>query len=1141
MVRSVALRCLLLVLLPNWALPHVWFVENRGQWKQPFYYRAALSDGAVFLDSNGLRFHFPALPARHGKPAQPQGQAFAMDLLGARIRAGLIEARQPAPFVENHFVGRDPQFYRSNMKPCAEVWVHEVYPGIDLVVGSSSGGHPKYSFRVMPGADPSRITWRYKGLSSPPKLESGNLVLHSSRMHLIENAPIAWSAGATGNREVPCAFRLDDRELRFSFPKNYNKRDTLWIDPTLVFASYSGSEADNFGMTATYDAQGNLYSGGMAFQVGYPTTLGAYDVTASPNIGYGAPDVVITKYNASGSALVYSTFLGGSQGETVNSLVVNAQGQLYAFGVTGSADFPVPNGAFQTFSGGQPENLSSVAVSFPNGADAYVARFSADGSQLLGCTYMGGTDNDGVLISSEGLYYNYGDYFRGEIVLDEDGACYVATTTRSLGLQTAGNPVQSTAQGGSDGWVFRLSPDLSQLQWSTYLGGSNDDAAYGLDVAKDGSVFVTGGTASNTFPAGNNGPQAGYQGNVDGFLVRLKPGVSTLLGGTFLGTSQYDQSYFVKLDKRSRVYVYGQTAGPLPVFNSSYVNPGSGQFVRQYNPQLTTLLASTTLGNGQGISLSPSAFLVDRCNRVYISGWGGSLANTNMLNLPLTSDALQDSTDGQDFYFAVLEPDFAGLLYASYLGGNISQEHVDGGTSRFDPNGIIYQSVCGGCGGHSDFPTTAGSWSQQNLSANCNNAVFKFDFELPFVNALYSTSGVEGCAPYSATLQNQSNGNAFVWLLPGGGRDSVQTSLNLTFSQPGNYSVTLVAQNPLACNGSDTAVVNFTVHPKPDALVTATTQPCSNQVSLQGPTALTCSWSWPGGTATGASVQAVFPAGSTPVTLIATNSFGCSDTIVLPVVTFPQGDPEVETPKPRCNAAPVALNASGGDGYRWFPITGLSNPSSSNPLASPNQNITYNVDVFWVQPSGDTCRQVLSVPVFVSPFLNQEVVAEATPAVVYNNEICMLKASYTGGSIVWSPAAGLSQPNAAISEARVTTNTVFLATVSDNLGCTWTDTASVGVLKAICGDPNVGLPNLFSPNDDGKNDVLKVMGGFVGEIRLEVFNRWGQRVYDGNATQGWDGLMNGLPADPGVYGYRMSGTCRDGVSFQDKGNITLVR
>jgi gliding motility-associated-like protein len=169
------------------------------------------------------------------------------------------------------------------------------------------------------------------------------------------------------------------------------------------------------------------------------------------------------------------------------------------------------------------------------------------------------------------------------------------------------------------------------------------------------------------------------------------------------------------------------------------------------------------------------------------------------------------------------------------------------------------------------------------------------------------------------------------------------------------------------------------------------------------------------------------------------------------------------------------------------------------------------------------------------------VVAEAKPAVVYNNEACTLKVSFTGGSVAWTPAVGLSQPNAAITDARVATNTVFVATVSDNLGCTWTDTTTVRVLKAICGDPNVGLPNLFSPNDDGKNDILKVMGGFVGEIRLEVFNRWGQIVFSGDATQGWDGLMNGLPADPGVYGYRLNGTCRDGIAFQEKGNITLVR
>ena len=137
-------------------------------------------------------------------------------------------------------------------------------------------------------------------------------------------------------------------------------------------------------------------------------------------------------------------------------------------------------------------------------------------------------------------------------------------------------------------------------------------------------------------------------------------------------------------------------------------------------------------GSGQ-VDIALSAFLVDNCDNIYVSGWGGSTngsqsaTSSTTTGLPVTSDCHQCQTDGSDFYLIVLEENMQSLLYASFFGGNQSNEHVDGGTSRFDKDGIVYQSVCAGCGGNSDFPTTPGAWSNTNNAHNCNIAAFKFD------------------------------------------------------------------------------------------------------------------------------------------------------------------------------------------------------------------------------------------------------------------------------------------------------------------------------------------------------------------------------------------------------------------------------
>ena len=438
----------------------------------------------------------------------------------------------------------------------------------------------------------------------------------------------------------------------------------------LVFACSSGSTADNFGMTATYDGQGNLISGGTCFAQGFPTTIGAYDVTYNGITQAGRTDVVITKYDSSGTFLRYSTYIGGSKGtEIVTSLIVDGQNNLLLYGATGSIDFPMTVNAYdRTFNGGEYMSFVANGTKFSGGTDIYVAKLNSTGSSLLASTYIGGSKNDGVnnnndtvFIPSWGVWeypldslqYNYGDQYRGEINVDPFGNVYIVSSSRSSDFPIV-NGFDATLGGKQDAVVFKLNSDLSQLLWSTYLGGSDNDAGYALSLDDSLNVYVTGGTRSTNFPTTAGVLKPVYNGGkADGYITKIKKDGRGILFSTFWGTTSYDQSYFVQLDKHSNVYVVGQTEGTMPVTAGVYSNSNSGQFISKLNDSLNRLVFSTVFGNGNGMpNISPSAFLVDDCENIYVSGWGGNIiTGTPTTAMPLTANAYQSSTDGFNFLF----------------------------------------------------------------------------------------------------------------------------------------------------------------------------------------------------------------------------------------------------------------------------------------------------------------------------------------------------------------------------------------------------------------------------------------------------------------------------------------------------------
>lgn len=872
------------------------FSENKGQWENNILFRAQLDGGALFLENNCFTYSFyekEKLRALHhsvqtqkNKQDNIRSHSFKMHFKGAKAPE-TVSAKQRSKNYSNYFIGSQLEKWASHVYDYSTIYYRNIYTGIDLEVTGTINSI-KYNFILAPFSSIDAICMKYEGISSIT-VDNGELKITTPLTSFYEKKPYAYQEIKGERIEIPCSFVLQNSEVRFSVEKNYNPAYPLIIDPILIFCSYSGSLADNFGMTATYDNRGNLYAGGTTFNQGYPVTIGAFDTTFNFPADTAITDVVISKFDSAGSNLIYSTYLGGGNGtEIVSSLIVNSANELMLLGTTGSSDFPVTSNAFDTtFNGGSFLYYIENGTKYIAGTDIYLAKLSSDGSQLLASTFVGGSQNDGVNSSSM-LAFNYGDYYRGEIQTDSLDNFYVASCTYSSDFPVTPGSFQQLSGGGLDGCIFKMSPDLSTMLWCSYIGGSADDCAYSLTLDDSLNVFTDGGTASVNFPVTPGVISPAFLGVTDGFVSKIKFDGSSILKSTFIGTPAYDQSYFIQYYKTGSVYIYGQSLGNFPVSPGAYSNPNSKQFIAKLNDDLTVIQKSTVFGNGNGtINLSPSAFLIDSCENICCSGWGGNiLTGAPTFNMPLTPNAIQPSNpDGFNFYFIVFSQDFRSLLYASYFGGNISQEHVDGGTSRFDRNGVVYQAVCAGCGSNSDLPTTPGAWSNTNNSNNCNMGVIKFNLELTAASASVQASPSDsGCSQFTVKFLStitSVGATSFYWDFGDGSFDTVNTSPTHTYNNPGTYLATLYAFG--TCK-SDTVVLSIVVDTTTTASFSYSKAPCDPSVYFSNNSINASSYLWNFGDGDTSLLEnpkhSYSSSGNYVVTLITNPNDICPDTLI---------------------------------------------------------------------------------------------------------------------------------------------------------------------------------------------------------------------------------------------------------------------
>jgi gliding motility-associated-like protein len=1061
---------LLLLLAPFWAFGgdahhgELKFEENRGQLPAHVHFRARIPGGSVFLEGQTLTFDISNLSEIEAISAFKHGERDALpDVLHGHVfKVHLVNSQAPSTVSTedafddyvNYFLGDDPTKWAGGVQQFASITFRDVYPGIDVRYYSLNHQF-KYDFIVHPGADPSQIELAYEGVDDL-KLAFGNVLISTSAEEILDQHPVSWIVRGSEQVFVASAFKAMPQSAGFphiGFEIARNDSATTVIDPTLIFSTYTGSTINNWGSTATYDSLGNMYAGGYMLATGsgsgsgYPTSTGAYQTSFAGGTGSFKTDMTITKFNASGNALVYSTYLGGNGNEIPHSLVVNGNNQLYVLGTTSSNNYPVTSGAFDaSFNGGAAigasgPNSNSSQIQYTNGSDIVITKFNTGGTNLIGSTYIGGTSNDGINMSDT-LQKAYSDEFRGEIIVDQNDNCYVATSTASSDFPIV-NGFQSTFGGGlTDGVVFKFNSNLSSLIWSSFIGGSSADAAYSVQFDPSYNVFCTGGTKSSNFPTTSGTIHTTYQGGVaDGWLAKVSNNGQTLLASTFLGTNAYDQSFFVQLDLAGFVYVVGQTLGNYPIGPSwVYSVANSGQFLHKLSNNLQSTVFSTRWGSGNNnINLSLTAFLVNECNHIFVSGWGGSLfgigtatssGGTTTNGLTTTSNAYKPTTDGHDFYFIVFEDSATSILFASFYGGNTGAsggEHTDGGTSRFDKKGIIYQSACASCGQASSFPTTTGAYATTKPSgASCNLAALKYDL-ITLIAEADVDGPLEVCINDSIQFENASfGGSEFEWDF-GDGNTSSAYEPKHAYSTAGTYDVFLIIRDSVSCVYSDTDSIQITVNPGPIASVPSFPKVCPGdpiQLSASGGTSY--HWAPASGLSNPNIANPIATIDDTKTYVVSVTDSCGTDTAHVTLKTFPDRTDAI-TDTSICRGLSGSLWASGGLSYSWSPPLYLTGTNSATPTMKPDSTTQYTVTIL----DSFLCERQYEVDVWVYGYVPE--VTAWGDTTICSGERVMLHAQGTD-EYEWTPKENVLSPYLNSTPAYPVATTTYTVEVKNACG-----------------------------------------------------------------------------------------------------------
>jgi hypothetical protein len=653
------------------------FEANQGQSDGRVKFISRNSRYTLFLTQNEAVFVLVGKKANHHEMRSARVAdkfSSAPIFAGSVLRASLRNANPKARIVgvdklrgtSNYLIGNDPAKWSRNVPTYSKVKYEGIYPGIDMVYYGNQQ-QLEYDFIVAPGADPHRVAFDVRGAQRIRHTSQGELVMQVREGEISWHKPTVYQERDGIRRDIGARYVVAGRKITFEVDE-YDPSRALYIDP-LIYSTYLGGNNNDTGNSIVVDNTGNAYVTGYTYSTNFPTTAGAFQTNCT-GCGTGNADAFVVKLNPTGSALMYSTYLGGSSANVGDGITVDSEGNAYVAGYTYSSDFPTTPGAFQT-----------TCTPCSGGGTPFVSKINPQGSGLVYSTYLGGSAGG----------YAYG------ITLDSAGFAYVTGWT-GTGFPTTPGAFQTTFGGSNDdAFVTKLNQTGSALVYSTYLGGNGSDAGNGVVVDSAGNAFITGYTQSTNFPT-MNPIQAFNNGSGDAFVTEINATGSALIYSTYLGGSGADFGRGIVIDSNGSAYITGDTystdfptMNPFQAANHGIINV----FVTKLNPTGSALAYSTYLG-GSYIDFGQSIAL-DRTGNAYVTGGADSS------DFPLKS-SLMRFRGSYDVFLSKFNASGSALVYSTILGGSLQNDDglgvaVDGGDNAY---------VTGATG--SGFTTTPGAF-----------------------------------------------------------------------------------------------------------------------------------------------------------------------------------------------------------------------------------------------------------------------------------------------------------------------------------------------------------------------------------------------------------------------------------------------
>ena len=584
-------------------------------------------------------------------------------LLGSNAAANPIGIER-LQTTTNYFIGNDPRKWQTNVPNYARVMYSGVYPGVDLVFYGNQD-LLEYDFTVSPGADPNVIGLGFDGITSLRIDEKGDLLLRTDAGEIRQSRPIVYQQIDNARRIIPASYIVKgDKQIAFQIAE-YDRSKPLVIDPTLAFSTFIGGNSMDRADGIAVDSAGNVYITGSTLSPDFPVTPGAFQTTKAPfNF-----DAFVTKMNATGSALIYSTYFGGANRDSGSDIAIDAAGNAYITGQTDSSDLPVTPGAFRT-----------TAV-LTDETTAFVTKFNATGTALVYSTYLAPILGNGIAVDSAGNAF----------ITGQANADYPTTP----------GAFQTTSAGSSEAFVTKMNATGTALIYSTFLGGSGFDAASEIAIDAAGNAYVIG-QAQAGFPVTPGAFQTSFSGgNNDAFVTKLNPAGTALVYSTYLGGSGSDNGSAIAINAAGNAYVTGSTdSSNFPTTPGAFQSVNAGgldAFVTELNTTGNALAYSTYLG-GSGTDFA-TRIAVDAAGNASVVGLTGSS------NFPTSADAIQSSYGGNnDAFVTRVNPTGTALVFSTYLGGSSPEIGL---SVALDAVGSIYVS---GSTSSADFPTTPGAF-----------------------------------------------------------------------------------------------------------------------------------------------------------------------------------------------------------------------------------------------------------------------------------------------------------------------------------------------------------------------------------------------------------------------------------------------